>query len=369
MKKADTQRKVVRLGFVADQVHDLMGERPRRLETLQQGLRARVLRCHLRGGRSVIVKASTEVTQTGRREWEALRFLSARAPSLAPRLLGRSKDRRLVIMEDLKGETLARLLERESESGARKPLVSIAERLGHFHGQQVTRLDSLPRSLRGEYLQQAKDCVSLQGRVLGLLERAGVKPSPGFDGAWQELVERMGSPGAFLTVTHGDLAPSNVLLTPAGPRLLDFEYTGARSALYDVMFWEFVVPFPRTLARAMTRAYRTALGAGLPEARDEARFRQELATLKTHRFYWWLTFRLAEALAGADAHWVPGWRLRPAYLFYLQNFLTTSRSLGVEGPLTRTARALATRLREQWVDRAGYPDHFLPAPSLQGRRG
>lgn len=356
------------LGPVESQVGELLGDRPKRVEILQTGLRARVLRCHLQGGLSVIVKLFTESTETARREWDALRFLAAHAPACVPRPLARSKDRHLLVMEDLRGETLSRLLERESASGARRPLLRIAEALGHVHGTQRGRLAGLPRSLRGEYLRQAEECVALLGRVRRVLERAAIEPAAGFDGAWLELVERMGSPGAFLTLTHGDLAPSNVLLTASGPRLLDFEYTGVRSALYDVMFWEFVVPFPRTLARAMTRAYRGALAPYLPAAREDARFRRELLTLKTHRFYWWLTFRLGEALAGRDGHWVPGWRLRPAYLFYLQNYVTTSRRLGEHGPLWRTAQALLSQLRRRWEERAGYPDHFLPAAPRVRRR-
>nr|8AGY_A Chain A, Corramycin phosphotransferase [Corallococcus coralloides] len=342
-----------------DQIGALLGEHPRQIVPLHAGRRAQVLRCHFQDGHSVIVKSFTEVAETTRGEWDALRFLAAHVPAIAPRPLARSKDRRLVAMEDLRGETLARLLERESEAGARRPLVRIADALGHLHGAQAPRVDGLPRALRDEYRKQADECVALRGKVRALLGRAGVEPTPGFDGAWLELVERMGSPGPFLTFTHGDLAPSNVLLTDDGPRLLDFEYTGARSALYDVMFWEAVVPFPRSLARPMTQAYRRALASHLPAARDDARFRRELLTLKTHRFFWWLTFRLDEALAGGDAHWVPGWRLRPAYLFYLQNYVSTARRLGARGPLLKTAQALSSRLRRGWKERAGYPDHFL----------
>ncbi|MCP3059800.1 aminoglycoside phosphotransferase family protein [Myxococcus sp. K38C18041901] len=349
-------------------LRELLGERPRRLELLHQGLRAQVLRCHLSDGKTVIVKASATLTPTARREGEALRFLTKGGASLAPALLARAKDRRLVVMEELAGEPLAGLLAREQVAGARGPLVAIARALGGFHGEQAARVEALPRALRGEYLQQAEDCVGLRERVGAVLERAGVTPARGFDAAWRALTERMGAPGDFLTLTHGDLAPSNVLLTERGPRLLDFEFSGARSALYDVMFWEFVVPFPRVLAGAMTRAYRAALARWLPAARDEARFRRELATLKTHRFYWWLTFRLGEALVRDDAHWVPGWRLRSAYLFYLQSYLTSSRGLAGDGPLSRTARRLHLRLRDQWKDRAGYPEGFL-SPRGSGATG
>jgi serine/threonine protein kinase len=344
------------------QIWELVGERGCRVELLNAGARASLFRCFLRGRCSVIAKVYCKSTKGARHEWDALRFLAAHAPliaPIAPRPLERSKDGRVILMEDLEGETLTSLLERDGGLDAKRPLLRVAHALGLLHGTAAKCLNMLPRSLRNEYIRQSDESETLRDRVRALLQRAAVAPAAGFDIAWQELVERLRSPGEFLTFTHGDLAPSNVLMTADGPKLLDFEFAGARSSLYDALFWEAIVPFPRALARAMTQKYRDTLTGDIPKARDDDRFRHELSTLKTHRLFWSLTFRLDHALASRDSDWVPGWPLRPAYLFYLRNYVVTCRRLDSLEPLLQTAEVLYARLRKQWAENASYPENFM----------
>ena len=92
---------------------------------------------------------------------------------------------------------------------------------------------------------------------------------------------------------------------------------------------------------------------------DDELFHRQLATLKTHRLFWWLSFRLKDALTAPEGEWVPGWPLRRAYLFFLQNHLSTVRQLRELEPLFRTGETLYAQLSEAWHERADYPAGFL----------
>jgi Ser/Thr protein kinase RdoA (MazF antagonist) len=336
----------------------LLGERPVGLERLKTGLRASVFRCQLERG-TAIAKWSATATPEARRECDALGFLTEQPHALAPRSLAYSDDARLLIMEELAGEPLSASLERETVEPMRGPLSRIARELGHFHGSAAAHLTRAPASLSDTYKRDAQRCASVGRKLEGLLLRAAVDPASGFAVAWSCMTELLAAPEPYLTLTHGDLAPSNVLLTSTGPRFLDFEYAGVRSGLYDVLFWEANVPFPRVLAEPMTDSYRAALGAHIPEALDDALFLRQLTALKTHQLLWWLTFRLDSALDDSAGEWVPDWPLRPAYLFYLHNYLTTVTPGDELRPLYATAEALYARLTAAWIERPHYPVHFL----------
>jgi Ser/Thr protein kinase RdoA (MazF antagonist) len=348
-------------GDVVTRIAKLLDERPSSVDVLKAGQRATVYRCHLRRGGSVIAKEYASDTKEARREREALVFLAGRHwHTMAPRLLAKSTEGNLVIVEDLNGELLSSILERGSEQSVRECLVAFACELADFHGRAATQMDSMSASLRSVYREEAQECGSILAKLVSLFVQAGIERATGFDAAWTRMFEGLGTPHRLLTLTHGDLAPSNILLTDSGARLLDFEYAGERSGLYDVMFWEAVVPFPRQLAQPMTDAYRATLGAHVPEAADDELFQCHLAVLKTHRLFWWLTFRLKDALTAAEREWVPGWPLRRAYLFYLQNHLSTVQQRPELEPMYRTAEALHARLSAAWNERADYPSGFLP---------
>jgi len=353
------------LGAVTAQLGELLGTAPLKLDVLKTSGRAAVFRCQFADGRSAIAKLHAADTNEARHERAALSFLTGlpeHANALAPRLLARSNDERLIVMEELKGEELTVSLERECEQTIEERLVGFARELGHFHGRVATQLDQLPVSLHDVYRHDAQRARSLLDKLNELLDQAGVQPAPGFDAAWVRVSESLGVPGPFLTLTHGDLAPSNVLFSvaePTRPRLVDFEYAGARSGLYDVMFWEAAVPFPRWLGEPMTHAYRATLGAHVHDALDDELFSAQLATLKTHRVFWWLSFRLRDALLSGEGEWVPGWPLRRAYLWYLRNHLSSVALLPALQPVFRTAEALHARLSESWNERASAPAGFL----------
>ena len=54
--------------------------------------------------------------------------------------------------------------------------------------------------------------------------------------------QRMRDPGPWLALVHGDPCPDNVLLTPQGAALLDFEFAAPGHALLDAAYWRMGFP-------------------------------------------------------------------------------------------------------------------------------
>ncbi|MGW0703499.1 hypothetical protein ACWD0A_30185 [Streptomyces sp. NPDC002867] len=89
-------------------------------------------------------------------------------------------------------------------------------------------------------------------------------------------LEELADPGPFLTLTNGGSGVNNFLLGDTGGRLIDFEAAGFRHALTSAS--NLHVPGPRWItvadpvALGVEDAYRTALGATVPQALDDRWF-------------------------------------------------------------------------------------------------
>jgi hypothetical protein len=331
--------------------------------------RVRVTRAAATAGRpgdpgppdSVIVKRFKSEPARGLDEWAALEHLDALgiAPASAPHFLGGDLAARCFVMEDLgEGPSLEDLLRaREPGAAARagEALVAIARATGALHaaarehaGEFDRRRDALaPRPVTA--LRAAADARRAAPAALrAWLDAAGAASASGLEEAEAALGCAAEEPGAWATLTHGDMAPSNNLRAGDGWRLLDFEYAGVRHALYDTLLWTLFCPFPLPLIERADRAYRAAMAGAFPPARDEgeyARARAHVAAGRTLDLLRWQPPTLLER----DRDWAPGLTARQAVLWHLERFLAVAEgSAPTLAPIAATLEGLHRRLAAGW---------------------
>jgi Phosphotransferase enzyme family len=190
--------------------------------------RNEVRRARTADGTPVVLK----LTGTGSgaaRELAALR-LAAGLDVPAPRLLGWSDEPALLVLEDLgDGPTLADRLLGHDPGEAADALVAWATALGRFGAATAGVRDRF-----GELLTEASPlgppAVDSMGEELAAaaadLERdlplVGVTPTPAALDELRGLAAALDVPGSA-AMTPGDTCPDNMIETPGGPVLIDFE--------------------------------------------------------------------------------------------------------------------------------------------------
>jgi hypothetical protein len=312
---------------------------------------------------SVIIKRFKAEPARGLDEWAALGLLTDAGidPAPAPRFLGGDPTARCFVMEDLgAGPSLEDLLRsREPDAGRRaaEALCAIAGLTGRLHAATRGLTADFDRRRDGlahrPLAPAAAAARGLRQRCRDLdawLDAVGEAGGRGVDDALEVLARFVEEPGDWTTVTHGDMAPSNSICPVGGWRLLDFEYAGARPALYDALLWTLFCPLPPLVIEDADRAYREALAAGFPLAHDDAVYataRARVAAWRTLDLLHWLP----PALLAADRPWAPGLDARDAVTWHLARFLTMAAAAPddlVAAPIAAAARRLERRLVERW---------------------
>ncbi|HYO53366.1 phosphotransferase [Archangium sp.] len=326
-------------------------------ELLKEESRSVVVRAQVRGGPVpvVILKHFRDDLVCGLDDQAGAEFLTRRGLELGPRFLAGDVDARLFVLEDLgRGRSLEELLRGEDARAATGGLIATARLAGQLHARtlgtqseyELIRQALPPRHQRVR-VENARFLLEHEGRLLRWLAAVGAQAAPGLHEDLEAVARTLADPGPFLAFTHGDLAPGNVLFTPSGPRLLDFEYAGMRHALYDALMWLVTVPLPDELVARADITYRITLSAQCEAAQVDSawtRARATVALARTVNLFQWLHPRVLEE----DREWAPGLSERAALLHHLAR----CRSLlaPVEGfpGLARTLETLEARLRERW---------------------
>ncbi len=163
----------------------------------------------------------------------------------------------------------------DDEPAAVAGMIALAAAAGRLHASTLGRRDDHQREL-GRY---AADVVTGQSYQLGLEAWAGIEractelrlPSavPARDDV-RSLLDRITQPGPFDALIHLDLNPTNVLITDAGARLVDFEGCRFGQLGIDACFLRYPFPhhshpwgrLPEPVVEAADLAYRTALADG-----------------------------------------------------------------------------------------------------------
>jgi Ser/Thr protein kinase RdoA (MazF antagonist) len=245
--------------------------------------RDHVVRVETRDGRHAVVKLPRPAEQAlwpidpeGLAvEWASLEHLAAVAPGTAPGLLGGDDEQGLVVMEALAAVgSLDESLLGGDPAQAREDVLAWTQALARLHArtQGTAAGFAAARARRG----------LRPGRDPWWLERLAAA-APAFTA---EAHERGVAPEAVAAdldrvrtllatshvgLVHGDPCPDNVLLTPAGCRLIDFERASVASVALDFAY--LLAPFPSCwcfgllpsgLVADATAAYEATLaGAGV----------------------------------------------------------------------------------------------------------
>jgi hypothetical protein len=329
-------------------------------ELLKTETRSVVVRAQVRGGpvSGVILKHFRDDVVCGLDDWAGAAFLTHRGLELSPRFLAGDLESRLFVLEDLgRGPTLEGLLRGDDARAAFGGLMNTARLTGQLHARtlgtqaeyELVRQALPPRHERVR-VENARFLLEHEGRLLRWLAAVEMEAAPGLHEDLEAVARTLADPGPFLAFTHGDMAPSNVLVTPAGPRLIDFEYAGMRHALYDALMWLVTVPFPDELVARADITYRITLSAHCEAAQVDsqwARARATVALARTVNLFQWLHPRVLEE----DREWAPGLSERAALLHHLARCRALLAPADGFPGLARTLETLESRLRERWTVR------------------
>jgi hypothetical protein len=329
-----------------------------RPELIRTGLRSHVLRAQVRGGErsSVVIKHFWDDPVCGLDEWASLEFLTQRGLHLVPRFLAGSQEARILVMEDLgPGESLEDLLRGDDARTASAALMATVRLTALLHVRTLSAqsdYDTVRQSIEPRHervrIENARYLLDNAGRLERWVAETHAQADPGLQADLEQLARELADPGPFLAFTHGDMSPSNTLFTGAGPRLLDFEYGGMRSALYDALMWLVSVPLPDDLISRADTIYRSGLSQGCYAAQLDSEYlraRAMAAAARTVNVLQWISPKALER----DRDWASGFTERAALLRHLERCRDLLQPMNPVPALARTLVSLEARLRERWT--------------------
>jgi hypothetical protein len=191
-------------------------------------------------------------------------------------------------------------------------------------------------------------------------------PAPEIDGValpCDELAAvraRIGAPGPWFALVHGDLCPDNVLFAAGRAWPIDFEFSAPGHALLDAVYWRMGFPtcwcagtLPAAVANRMEAIYRRELTPAVPEVADDRAFAREMATVMLAR----LPFHLRWLLEGAleeDRRWGIATN-RSRILWYLRATIDACERAEMFPGSRAVALQWLSRLQISWPDSEPLP--------------
>jgi hypothetical protein len=327
---------------------------------LRQGGRNAVYRCVTREHgteRALIAKRIERDETRGLTDWASHAFLASQPTmeSVVPPFVGGDPRRRIFFLEAIPdARSLEAFLGCASGDGDPSELLVHARALARLHVATAGAPHEFDRARRVHGVDQEGDWThelirwrrNVPGAMRWLAAPVRGRPIP-LDAAIDAIIESFGTPGPFLTFTHGDIAPSNVLVRGTASWLVDFEYGGYRHALYDATAWHILCPLPEDMLMAFGAAYREGLASELPECADPTVFAREWARVAAYRAIALLSWLPIEAREW-DRPWVDNWSVRNAVLTTLDRasrFAYNDPSLEV---LSESASVAAEFFAREW---------------------
>jgi Ser/Thr protein kinase RdoA (MazF antagonist) len=331
--------------------------------------RSHVVRLHLTGGRTAVLKRRRSAGRGGRSfgaELAALDFLKAMPAPVAPRLLGADARAGILLMEDLgEGPSLADSLLTGGRARIEAGLIAYAQALGSLHAWSMSRAGepaarppaAVPPTGWLDAIQRGTQPFLAVVAALGLAA----------DGVAEEIdqLRALLSGSRYPGLVHGDACPDNVRLIDGACRMIDFETAGWGPVAFDAAY--LIAPFPScwcfarlpaAVAGPAVAAYRSRLGAAGIELGPDW---EQLTTAAVAGLIVARGPGLAAAL-DADSEWGTT-TMRPRLLVWLSN-LAARDGDGTLPRLRATAAAMRDRLAGRWPG-LGVPDY----PALAGAGG
>lgn len=290
-----------------------------------------------------------------------------------PRCRGVDAGTGLMIFDDLgTAVSLDHSLLSGSPADARTAMIGYVRRLGALHAATAGRLQvwddvvaelGAPAELLSDRVLE-QDGAALDRGLAGLdghLRDLGL-PATGDELAAELEIIRTAvtRPGPFTVLVHRDPCPDNVVLTPSGVRLIDFEFAHPGHALIDGLYPQLPFPtcwccntVPDDLGAELAAGYRDELITGVPEAADDDRYTDATANLMAYwlvsGFEWVFTDVLIESRTWGIAS------TRSRILSRLAAFIEQSRQTGRLPTLGRLADSLQKVLTDRWQQETPLP--------------
>ncbi|GHO88930.1 phosphotransferase [Dictyobacter formicarum] len=357
-------------------------------EDLGGSQRSRVYRCSLLEGPAllapgVIIKQASEpdgtplpqANQLFLNEWASLQFIQALSPEqpLAPRFYAGDQNLSMFVMEDLgPGQQLNQILLGHDGALAAAALLDYAGVHGRLHALSIGKQAEYTaiRAALGQREESRYFSFDwLQAQIEKIVTTLNVQPEPGVDQELQTLQAALTNPGPFLAFMQGDACPDNIIQTPQGVRMIDFEGGMYTHALLEGAYGR--VPFPtcRCLYRIpesvvlrMEARYRSELSQGCPAAADDTLFYHGLVEAAISWVLGFHTMVPLEVILPQD-RFIMALTDRQRYLLFFENAAHLSASCGYMQAIGNTLYKLAQKMRLLWPDTEESPYYpaFQPA--------
>jgi hypothetical protein len=319
--------------------------------------------------RAIIIKATRSASYDPRsetafrdsglvKEWVATAFLAARAPGRGhgAALLAGDEAQGILIFEDLGAglDSLAQPLLHGTPEEAERALMAYASALGRLHADAAACTEDHAQALHAAFpsarrsaprrLAQLEDIASKIGERIG-----GVPPHDDL----AQIAQRLESPGAWLSLVHGDPCPDNALMSADGIRLIDFEFAAPGHALFDAVYWRMGFPtcwcagrIPERVATRAETAYRAEICQVIEDASSDSTFRREMTFMAAAWLFECLSWRLDSALAEEGKWGIAS--IRSRLLWYLEATIAMTEEVEILPGLRAVARPWLSALRDRW---------------------
>jgi hypothetical protein len=276
-------------------------------------------------------------------------------------------DAGVLVLEDVAdGRALQAFLLDGERADAIAALERMAHALGLLHASTAeagAALTSSGPSAAPAFRAQADSFRAGLPAVRAFVEGLGLTPAAPLGRALEGLADRIAGGGPDCTVTHGDLAPGNVLLEGDQVVFIDLEFCGVRHPFSDATIWRGVCAFPGEVSDLVERRYRRGLAQGGWQFSDE-RFDRDMVQAASHRLFWMLGWPTTAQLLDGDRPLAP---TRALVLHALAEYLRFARARPHEPVLTQTAQACLEALAKRWpetsADAAGFPAFTAALPT------
>jgi len=186
------------------------------------------------------------------------------------------------------------------------------------------------------------------------------------------LSSRLGDPGPWQSLVHGDPCPDNVLLLADSARLIDYEWARPSHALLDGVYWRMGFPTcwcagrtPADVCARIDAVYRKELAQSISLALDDKVYQTEAAYMVAVWLFTALSWRLSQALI-ADEKWGT-WSIRGRLLWYLDAVIMATDDANVLPGINKAARAWRAELGHRWPNNTPlglYPSFAGSAPTV-----
>lgn len=334
------------------------------------------------GGATSVVVKTRRVEGAGwggphhlRRELVALQVTAGRH-GVAPSVLAADELAGLVVLTDLgRWPSLEALLLGADPTAARRAMVALGAAVGALHGGTTDVEHEHATALARHGTDARRDRLGLWpatrhwGDVVRATRELGF-PDAGAGAVLADIdavTTELEAPGPFGALVHLDLNPTNVVITDAGARLVDFEGSTFGHTGFDAAFLHFPFPnysahwavLPADVVAATDDAYRAALAASIDGAADDETYARMLAFGAAAN----LSVRVQRlpVLAGAGQTPHDSWRRRAQLVQQIEVLVALTERAGVLGAFGRWFTELAEVMAERWADATSPPPPIYPA--------